>query len=122
MTKNDARVLFLRCLGRWITAAEAEGIRFLVYTFHRTAADQAQKYNERKSQVVYSQHQDWLAVDIVLLGDGDEAIWADHPHYRRLGEIWKAQHPLCRWGGDWKTLKDLGHLEISREWRDAPAP
>lgn len=117
MTKNDARILFLRCMAKFVLAAEQENIRFLVYTFHRTAAEQAQKFNERKSQVTYSQHQDWLAIDIVLLGDGDEAVWTDHPQYRRLGQIWRGLHPLCRWGGDWKTLKDFGHFEISREWK-----
>jgi hypothetical protein len=117
MTKNNARILFLRCMAKLIAYAEAEDIRFLVYTFYRSAAEQAQKVNERKSQVNYSQHQDWLAIDILLLDENDQAVWTDHPDYHRLGEIWKGLHPLCRWGGDWKTLKDFGHYELSREWK-----
>lgn len=119
MTKNDARILFLRAMAHLIAEAEKRGIRFLVYTFYRTAEEQAQKVQQRLSQVARSQHQDWLAIDILLLGANDEQIWKEHPDYATLGGIWKAYHPLCRWGGDWASLKDLGHFEVGAKWKDA---
>lgn len=122
MTKADARILMLRAMAHLITEAHKAGVRFIVYTFYRTQKEQDQKVAERRSQVAFSQHQDWLAIDIVLLDEKDTAIWNDHPSYHLLGEIWKSYHPLCRWGGDWKTLKDFGHFEVSRKWTEWTEP
>jgi len=113
VTKADARILFLRAMAHLIKEAEKAGIRFLVYTFYRTQKEQDQKVAERRSQVKFSQHQDWLAIDIVLLGEKDDtAIWNDHPNYHLLGEIWKAYHPLCRWGG---RFEDGNHYSLERD-------
>lgn len=122
MTKNDARILFLRCMAQLVTEAHKSGIRFLVYTFYRTQKEQDEKVQKRLSQVRFSQHQDWLAIDILLLDEKDEPVWTDHPHYHQLGDIWKALHPLCRWGGDWQLLKDLGHFEVSAKWKEYKEP
>jgi hypothetical protein len=115
VTKIEQRWLFLRALAHLTTEANDLGITFCVYTFHRTAEEQAQKLKEGKSQVKYSQHQDWLAVDIFVLRNG-EAVWKHVPgdEYSQLGEIWEAFHPLCRWGGRWRTLVDATHFEVSR--------
>lgn len=33
--------------------------------------------------------------------------------YRDLGEWWKKQHPLCRWGGDFTTRRDGVHFSVT---------
>lgn len=113
--KNEDRWLFLRALAHLISESEKLGIEFLVYTFHRSAEEQAKKLAEGKSQVRYSQHQDWCAVDIFVLRNG-EPVWKHVPgdEYTKLAEIWEAFNPRCRWGGRWKSLVDATHYEVSR--------
>jgi len=50
-----------------------------------------------------------LALDINLFKDG---VWLrDTESHKPIGEWWKQQHPLCRWGGDWG---DGNHYSL--EW------
>ncbi len=115
MTKTEQRWLFLRALAHLITEASGRGITFCVYTFHRTDEQQKKEIAEGDSLVKRSRHQDWCAVDIFVVRNG-EAVWKHAPgdDYTQLGEIWEAFHPLCRWGGRWKKLVDAGHFEIGR--------
>lgn len=53
-----------------------------------------------------------LAIDLQLYKDG---VWLSHlEDYRPIGEWWKQQHPLCRWGGDFQK-PDSDHFSI--EWQ-----
>jgi len=122
MTKSDARILMLRAMAHLIETAHERGIRFIVHEFYRTQERQNQMVAQRLSKVSRSQHQDWLAIDLVLLGDKDQAIWTDHPHYHELGKVWREFHPLCRWGGDWKSFVDMVHFEISKKWAEWSDP
>ena len=40
----------------------------------------------------------------------------DTEDYRDLGEWWKAQHPLCRWGGDF-SRPDGCHFSVAHKGR-----
>ena len=56
-----------------------------------------------------------LILDSLALGGG--VIWGDHPAWHELGAFWKALHPLCRWGGDFKNaagerVGDWGHFSV----------
>jgi hypothetical protein len=41
-----------------------------------------------------------------------DAYLHDCEDYRELGEWWKAQHPLCRWGGDF-SRPDGVHFSVT---------
>lgn len=56
-----------------------------------------------------SSHRKRLAIDINLFKEG-KYLTATENH-RILGDWWKAQHPLARWGGDWE---DGNHYSF--EW------
>lgn len=60
--------------------------------------------------IVNSVHRLKLAADLILFRDG-EPLWSSD-EYRALGDFWKAQHPLCRWGGDFRD-PDGGHFSIT---------
>ena len=122
MTKVEARSLFIHKLGWLIRIAEDLGILFLITCFHRSDKEQAQLYKEGKSKVVHSQHQDWLAVDIVLINRCGELVWEHKAgdDYERLGDAWKKGHRCARWGGDFgRTDERLGwdpyHFELAKE-------
>lgn len=100
MTKTKARALFMDCLGALLEHAQHEEIVLVCTYFHRTAEEQAKLLAAGKSQVKYSQHQDWLAIDLVIV-DGEALRWKHTAgdEYETLGQIWERQHELCRWGG-----------------------
>jgi len=56
-----------------------------------------------------SNHKRRLAVDFNLFKDG--VYLQKTEDHRFLGEWWKKQHPLCRWGGD---FEDGNHYSL--EW------
>ena len=92
--------------------------------FHRSDEDQLSRYRQGRllpgKIVTYldgynkrSKHQDWKAIDFVLVILG-ELIWVAHPKYDIAGKIWKRLGG--RWGGDFlkpdgKPMGDYGHFE-----------
>ena len=118
MTKNEKRVLFLRCFAKLILFAEKNDIEFLVICFNRTLAEQKRLVKAGKSWTLNSKHLLWRAQDIAIL---KRIFVAGKPlrrvidwqskNYATLGIYWETLHPLCVWGGRWKQ-RDSGHLEI----------
>ena len=39
-----------------------------------------------------------------------------HPRWTTIGRIWKKLHPLCRWGGDFRS-KDYNHFSLGYRGR-----
>jgi len=122
MSKTEARWLFEKLFAALTTFAEAEGLRFICYCRHRSAVAQAALRVQGKSWVRRSQHQDWLAKDIVLIDQSNDCTWAHEigDGYERLGRFWERLHPCARWGGRWgrdikKPGKDPYHFELSRD-------
>ena len=51
--------------------------------------------------------EDWqLFVYRIWVADGSS------PHWKRVGEMWEAMHPLCRWGG---RFGDANHISLEHE-------
>jgi len=59
--------------------------------------------------IVNSNHCRKLAVDLFLSIDG-RVTW-DMKHYALLGDYWKRQHKLARWGGDFRN-RDGVHFSL----------
>jgi hypothetical protein len=62
-----------------------------------------------------SLHRLKLAGDVNLFlirHDGSEEYITDSRVHNRAGALWKALHPLCRWGGDFRK-KDYNHYSIA---------
>lgn len=88
------------------------GIEVLPTCYHRTQAEQDILFEDGKSLVHYSKHQDWLAIDIVIVRDG-ELIWRKDDDYEWLGSVWEGMGHI--WGGRWTSLKDVYHFQIGKE-------
>lgn len=91
-------------------------IPVLVVDTLRTPAEHAINLAAGTSHVARSKHLDGLAIDIVpyeiytLAPGGDKLQWnSDHPVWPRIGAIGEALG--LRWGGRWRSLRDMGHFE-----------
>lgn len=109
MAKTDDRVKFFQEISALIIQLESEHIEFMPTCFYRTQAEQAILFAQGKSKTLNSKHQEWLAVDFVLIKFG-QLIWKREAGYDRAGEIWKNMGHT--WGGDWESLGDIYHFEF----------
>jgi len=108
MSLNKKQVEFTKCVGRLLHAAHQQGIDVILAEAYRTP-EQARWYAEQGKGIVNSVHTKKLAVDLFVYKDGTVS-W-DKADYSRLGGIWKALHPLARWGGDFKR-RDAVHFSF----------
>lgn len=109
--------------------ADELGARFHVTEGVRTAERQAALVRSGKSRTLKSRHITGHAVDFVALTADGAVTYAAEP-MRAVADAFKAAarelgHPI-EWGGDWRTLKDTPHVELSRKAYPAgtniPAP
>lgn len=123
MTNTAKRCRFLQLLALLIQKATLEGIEFIVWTFYRSPQDQNFLYQQGRTrpgkiitncdgQINQSNHQQWLAVDILVIRDGAD-LWTHEPEYDRLGEIWESLGG--KWGGSFKSIDDIFHFELGVE-------
>ena len=121
MTNTEKRIKFLQMFGAFITQAKAENIEFIVWTVYRSAQEQNLLYQQGRSKPgqkvtncdgynTISNHQRWLAVDILIIDEDGSQVWERTPEYDRLGEIWTSLGG--RWGGQWN---DCYHFELVSE-------
>ena len=101
---------FMLCMSRFLTFVYDQG-------YAMTAGDFARKDN--RGHMPGSLHYDRLAADLNLFTVDARGHWEYIESYDQaptawdlLGANWKAQHPLCRWGGDF-TSRDLNHFSIT---------
>jgi len=117
LTNTEKRIRFIDLFSQFVQQAKAKGIQFIVWTFHRTAQEQNYLYQQGRTRsgrkvtncdgyIKASNHQNWLAKDILIIKDGHD-VWTRTPDYDRLGEIWTALGG--RWGGEWD---DCFHFEL----------
>lgn len=81
----------------------------------RTPEQQAQEVAQGDSQLKDGPHIYGAGVDLMFRGPApfaSDGLFA--ARWQQLGRIGKAIGLV--WGGDWKTLRDLGHFE-RRDWR-----
>lgn len=101
LTLLDKQRLFVRLLGQLIEFAYARGWEFTLGDAYRP---------DGKGHMPGSLHYSRLAIDLNLFVDG-VYVRAWHPAWDELGVVWKALHPLARWGGDFKA-KDYNHFSV----------
>ena len=92
-------------------------LSFIVIEGVRTRARQAELVKSGASQTMNGRHLTGHAVDLMATVQG-RGRW-DWPLYARLGAAVKAAAaaegvPIV-WGGDWRTLRDGPHFELSRK-------
>lgn len=89
------------------------GIKFIVFTYTRTAKEQNKLFKRGLSRCDgyknVSYHQPDRARDIAIIDDKGKPIWDEHPHYETLGKFF--EDIGGRWGGNFKNFKDQYHFE-----------
>ena len=110
MTAN--RVKFFQDISIMITQLSNEGIEFMPTCFYRTQAEQEDMVKKGVSKTLNSKHTKWLAIDFVLVKDGN-LIWLRCSEYERAGEIWESLGNT--WGGRWQSLNDIYHFELKEK-------
>ncbi len=98
-------------------ALQLSEVDFAITEGRRDAKRQLEMLAKGASQTKNSRHITGHAVDVMACGvPGDPWAWK---HYEKIAAAFKkAASELCVlmvWGGDWQTLKDGCHFELSRK-------
>lgn len=88
--------------------SQTKGIALMPFGFYRTAAQQIINRIKGTSSVKRSFHQDWLAIDFVIIKEG-AAQWERSAEYEDLGLYWESMGGI--WGGRWNTINDIYHFQ-----------
>jgi hypothetical protein len=109
MTLGEQQRLFMRLLPRLIDYAYANGFELTAGELYRTP-EQAALNAKSGAGIAHSLHTQRLAIDVQLFKGG---VYLDKSEdYQSLGEFWKRQHPLARWGGDFHSRPDGNHFSL----------
>jgi peptidoglycan L-alanyl-D-glutamate endopeptidase CwlK len=120
---SSKRIRFIQLLAPFTTQAALEGIGFIIWTFYRSPAEQNYLYQQGRTRpgkiitncdgfIKLSNHQKWLAVDILIIKDDGTQVWERTPEYDRLGKIWEALGGT--WGGNFTSpAGDIFHFELA---------
>ncbi len=104
-------------------AASGSEIRFRVLEGLRDAARQKLLVKSGASRTLNSRHLTGHAVDLGAMVGG-RVSWDWPLHHRIAGAMKQAaadEGVALTWGGDWRTLKDGPHFELTREAYPAAA-
>jgi len=116
LSKNDRRRAFLFLVAHLEIFGETKGFGLLCTTFWRSPEDQAKAVAAGTSSVKEGYHQQWAAMDLLVLIDGEERWTCDPKNpadpYRILGERWEQMHPATAWGGRWRQPFDPYHFQF----------
>ena len=114
----NKRIEFFHRIALLVLYANLKGIRLLPFRFYSTAEEQNKLFKEKKSNCdgykKRSRHQQWRAIDFVIIDEKGNSIWKHIPEYDALGETWESLDGI--WGGRWfkegKTkFDDVFHFE-----------
>lgn len=100
---------FLLDVGRLVQHATNLGFVVTGGELYRTAEQQQIYVKTGRSKTMQSNHLRRLAVDLNFFLNGK--LCYDIEKLRPLGEFWEGLHPKNRWGGFWKSFKDVPHFE-----------
>jgi hypothetical protein len=104
MTLREQQSLFVQLVAALIQHAYERGYELTFAEAYRTP-EQAALNAAKGSGISRSLHCDRLAIDLNLFRDG-KWLQTSEAH-APIGAFWKSLHPLCRWGGDFKTATGL---------------
>jgi hypothetical protein len=75
----------------------------------RTVEQQEIYVKTGRSQTKNSMHLKRLAIDLNFFKNGK--LIYDVATLKPIGDYWESLSPRNRWGGNWKTFKDVPHFE-----------
>jgi hypothetical protein len=112
MTLGEKQKLLPQLVAKLITFAYENGYQLTFGEALRTP-EQAKLDAQKGIGIENSLHTIKLAIDLNLFKNG--TYLTSTGDYKPLGDYWKTLHPLCRWGGDFKSRPDGDHFSITHE-------
>jgi hypothetical protein len=109
MTVVEHQIEFLKDFARLIFKAEELGLTVTAGELMRSQEQQDLYFNEGKTTVHHSIHQDRMAGDLNCFKDG--VLTYKKEDIQLLGDYWVSLNPLNRWGGNWVGFPDSPHFE-----------
>ncbi len=119
MKLSDHQWEFLQDLAKLITFIESKGWKATGGELYRTPEQQEIYVKTGRSKTYNSYHLKRLAIDLnffkPIYDENGKLIkyqltW-DYEDIKPFGEYWESLNPLNRWGGNFKTFKDIPHFE-----------
>lgn len=107
MVSEQAQFLHDAC--KLIQFATAAGFVVTAGELFRTAEQQAIYYKTGRSKTMDSNHLKRLAIDLNFFKDG--VLCYDMNALKVVGQYWESLDQKNRWGGNFKSIKDVPHFE-----------
>lgn len=107
LVKEQAAFLLDAC--KLIQHATELGFTVTGGELYRTAGQQKLYVDSGRSKTLNSNHLKRLAIDLNFIRDGK--LVYDMEMLRPLGEYWQGLNSANRWGGFFKSFKDMPHFE-----------
>lgn len=117
LTLLQKQRLFCYLVAELITWCYDHGYELSFGEAYRTP-EQAARNAATGAGIANSLHTKRLAIDLNLftvLPSGESEYKTQTEDYAELGTYWKSLHPLCKWGGDFKSRKDGNHFSLEHE-------
>jgi hypothetical protein len=113
LSLGQRQELLVECLGQLFGYAKAKGykIRLGEGRIGNPRRLRSGEFSEDGVHMVGSLHYDGLAQDLNLFVDGEYITDGTHMAWVDLGSFWEQLHPLCAWGGRFKS-RDSNHVSI----------
>ena len=108
---STRQALFTGYVAQLIVYAGTRGFALTFGETYRPQEMQELYYRQGKTRTKSSKHTQRLAVDFNVFQEGE--YLTGKAGYDVLGAYWKTLDPRNRWGGDWTTLKDYNHFEMT---------
>lgn len=100
---------FLQDVALLILKAKDTGYVLTAGEVYRTLEQQQIYMRTGRSKTMNSMHLKRLAVDLNIFRGG--RLVTSPAAIRPLADFWESLSPKNKWGGNWKTFKDLPHFE-----------
>ena len=108
-TLSDIQAEFLLQVCKLVYYATELGFKVTGGELQRTPEQQAMYVKTGRSKTMESNHLRKCAIDLNFIRDGK--LVYDQKLLQPLGDYWESLHPNNRWGGNWKSFKDMPHFE-----------
>ena len=114
MKLNERQRKFAFFFTKLVQWAFANGYEVVIGEVQRTKEQQEIYVKSGRSKTMDSDHIEKCAGKLFLfkMQTSGYGYITDSAQYKPLGDYWKSLHPMCRWGGDFKSLVDGNHFEM----------